>query len=118
MLDIDGLDALIGALDALGYETKGPVVRDGAVVPGPVSGVGDLPAGWHDTQAPGHYRLEQGADPTVFGWAVGPGSWKAEFFPPTQEIWHTERSDDGVRIVGPEPEAAAARPLAVVGARP
>ena len=65
----------------------GPVVRDGAIMPGPVTGVADLPAGYHDAQAPGHYRLERGDDSTLFGWAVGPGSWKAEFFPPTQELW-------------------------------
>ncbi|MGP0031474.1 MAG: 4Fe-4S dicluster domain-containing protein [Acidimicrobiales bacterium] len=115
VIDAEGLEALITTLAGLGYETKGPVVRDGAILPGPVHGVSDLPVGTHDVQAPGHYRLEQGEDETVFGWAVGPGSWKAEFFPPTQELWHSTVVDGTVQVTAPDPEVA---PLAVIGARP
>ena len=82
VIDTAGLDALIRRLGDLGYETKGPVVRDGAIVPGAVTGVAELPAGCHDSQAPGRYRLERGDDDELFGWAVGPGSWKSELFPP------------------------------------
>jgi ferredoxin len=66
-------------------------------------------------QAPGRYRLEQGDDDAVFAWAVGPGSWKAEFFPPTQEVWRSTAGGDIVTPIAPEAETA---PLAVVGARP
>ncbi len=111
----EGLDQLITALVELGYETKGPVVRGGAIMPGPVGGITDLPVGAHDVQAPGQYHLEQGEDHDVFGWAVGPGSWKAEFFPPTQELWRATVESDGVTVTTPELEAP---PLAVVGARP
>ncbi len=114
-ISTQGLDALLTTLAGLGYETKGPVVRDGAIMPGPVRGVADLPTGIHDVQAPGHYRLEQGDDEAVFAWAVGPGSWKAEFFPPTQEVWRSRIDDDGVTTTEPEQETA---PLAIVGARP
>ncbi|HLN41242.1 MAG TPA: 4Fe-4S dicluster domain-containing protein [Acidimicrobiales bacterium] len=113
-IDSRGLDALIGVLAGLGYDTLGPVVRDGAVMPGPVTGVADLPAGYHDRQAPGHYRLERGDDSTLFGWAVGPGSWKAEFFPPTQELWRATL-DGEVTITEPELPSG---PVAIVGARP
>ena len=115
VIDSEGLDALITTLAGLGYETKGPVVRDGAIMPGPVQNVADLPVGTHDVQAPGQYRLEHGEDENVFGWAVGPGSWKAEFFPPTQELWRSTVVDDTVSVTTPDLEMA---PLAVVGARP
>ena len=115
VIDSEGLGALITTLAGLGYETKGPVVRDGAIMPGPVQNVADLPVGTHDVQAPGQYRLEHGEDENVFGWAVGPGSWKAEFFPPTQELWRSTVVDDSVRVTTPDLEMA---PLAVVGARP
>jgi ferredoxin len=115
VIDSEGLDALITTLAGLGYETKGPVVRDGAIMPGPVQSVADLPVGTHDVQAPGQYRLEHGEDENVFGWAVGPGSWKAEFFPPTQELWRSTVVDDTVSVTTPDLEMA---PLAVVGARP
>ncbi len=115
VMGVDGLEALLTTLAELGYETKGPVVRDGAILPGPVQRVADLPVGTHDVQAPGRYRLEQGDDDAVFSWAVGPGSWKAEFFPPTQEVWRSTAGGDIVTPVAPEAETP---PLAVVGARP
>ncbi len=111
----EGLDELITALVGLGYETKGPVVRDGAILPGPVRRMSDLPVGAHDVQAPGQYHLEQSEDHAVFGWAVGPGSWKAEFFPPTQEVWRATVDSNGVTATTPQLEAP---PLAVIGARP
>src|ERR1017187_7359862 len=111
----EGLEVLLTTRAGLGYETKGPVVRDGAILPGPVRGLTDLPVGTHDVQAPGRYRLEQGDDDAVFAWAVGPGSWKAEFFPPTQELWRSAVDGDTVTVTEPDLEMA---PLAVVGARP
>jgi ferredoxin len=114
VIDLRGLDALVGELAALGYETRGPVVRDGAIMPGSLAGVKDLPAGYHDVQAPGRYRLEQSDDGALFGWAVGPGSWKAEFFPPTQELW---RATSQGEVTFTEPQAPA-QAVAVIGARP
>ena len=111
----DGLDALLTVLVGLGYETRGPVVRDGAILPGPVRAVSDLPVGTHDIQAPGRYRLEQSDGGTVFGWAVGPGSWKAEFFPPSQELWRSTVNHESVTTTTPDLEMP---PLAIVGARP
>jgi sulfhydrogenase subunit beta (sulfur reductase) len=115
VMSSEGLEVLLTTLAGLGYETKGPVVRDGAILPGPVRGLADLPVGTHDVQAPGRYRLEQGDDDAVFAWAVGPGSWKAEFFPPTQELWRSAVDGDTVTVTEPDLEMA---PLAVVGARP
>jgi ferredoxin len=116
ILDRSGLDALMGALAERGYETQGPVVRDGAIVPGPVAGVSDLPAGFHDEQAPGHYRLRYDGDESLFGWAVGPGSWKAELFPPEQELWRV--SPGAGEETFREATAPTVAPLAVIGARP
>ncbi len=98
-----------------GYRTIGPVARDGAIVHGEVAGADDLPAGWHDVQAPGRYRLEHEGDPELFGWAVGPASWKSEFFRPTETVFRASVRDGAVSFqVPPPPE----RPVAIVGARP
>ena len=94
VIDRDGVDALIGVLRARGLRTLGPVVRDGAVVHGEVAGASRPPAGWHDHQAPGRYRLEHDEGPELFGWAVGPASWKSEFFPPEETVWRAA-VDDG-----------------------
>jgi len=114
VIDSRGLDRLITVLFESGYDTRGPVVRDGAIMPGPVGGVADLPAGYRDAQAPGHYRLELKGDSALFAWAVGPGSWKAEFFPPTQELWRA--TVDG-EVTFTEPDHPP-EPMAIVGARP
>lgn len=111
------LDRLIVALSGRGYEVSGPVVRDGAIVHGPIAGTGDLPVGCHDHQSPGSYRLEEGPDDALFGWAVGPASWKASFFPPRETVWRAEPSDrPGVLSIS-EPTTAPA-PMALFGARP
>ena len=49
-INVDGLQALIGALAARGYKVLGPTVRDDAIVYDEIAGVADLPAGWTDRQ--------------------------------------------------------------------
>jgi ferredoxin len=116
ILDRAGFDALIQHLSTLGYRTLGPVVRNGAIVNETIHGVGDLPMGWHDEQAPGTYRLRHDVgDPELFGWAVGPQSWKASFFPPTEELWRARRSQDEIVV---EDRIADGGPVALIGARP
>ena len=115
VIDLEGLDRLFVLLGERGYRTIGPIARDGAIVHGEVAGVSDLPAGWHDIQAPGRYRIEQGGDPELFGWAVGPASWKSEFFRPAETVWRASVTDGVLSVqVPPLPE----RPVAIVGARP
>jgi ferredoxin len=115
VLDLDGFDDLIGVLRGLGFDTRGPVVNDGAIVHGPIAGAADLPAGWGDDQAPGQYRLHERGDGRLFAWAVGPASLKSAFFPPEEQVWQATRDGDGISFSAPPgPE----RPLAFVGARP
>ena len=42
-----------------GYETIGPMVKDGAVVYSPLSSMQDLPKGYTSEQDAGYYRLVQ-----------------------------------------------------------
>ena len=115
VVDRAGLDRLIGALVARGYRTIGPVVRDGAIVVRDVSDSSDLPQGWHDEQAPGHYRLRRDDDPSLFAWAVGPGSWKSEFFPARSLVWRTSSTAESVTFEQPKDERP---PVALIGSRP
>ena len=87
ILSHQGLQALIDALAARGYQVLGPTVRDGAIVYAEVSGIADLPAGWTDRQDAGRYRLERRADTALFGYAVGPQSWKRFLHPPIERLW-------------------------------
>ena len=74
----------------------------------------NLPVGWTDRQDAGQYRLEQRADAALFGYAVGPHSWKRFLHPPVERLWQARREGDGFAIIEDE---AAAEPLAFIGVR-
>ena len=115
MIDVAGLDALIGALGADGRRVLGPVAADGAIGLAPITSVDDLPRGWGDDQAPGHYRLRPRDDGALFGYAVGPQGPRREFFEPRTDLVHIRRRGNEVDI-----EAAVADPgppTAFVGLR-
>jgi len=114
-MDRGGLDQLISGLARRGYRVLGPVVRDGAISLSEVSGANDLPEGWHDTQAPGSYRLAHGDDPALFGWAVGQHSIKGDVFPSRSLVWRAEVSEGDVRLEEARDETP---PTALVGTRP
>jgi sulfhydrogenase subunit beta (sulfur reductase) len=99
ILSLDGLRALIEALLRLGYQVLGPTVRDGAIVYDEVSRLADLPAGWTDRQDAGRYRLERRADEALFGYAVGPQSWRRFLQQPVQQMWQAQRAADGFTIL-------------------
>ncbi|MCG6924357.1 MAG: 4Fe-4S dicluster domain-containing protein [Acidobacteria bacterium] len=97
------LETLLGALRERGYETIGPVLRDGAVACGELHSLSDLPAGWTDEQDAGRYRLRRRDDQALFGYAVGPNSWKRFLEPPSQVRWRGRRVDGGFEdLASPE----------------
>ena len=100
-----GLQGLLQALTANGYRLVGPRVRDGAIIYDELSSVDDLPAGWTDEQDGGKYRLRKRADGALFGYAVGPHSWKKFLFPPVTRLWSANRTG-GSFALAPEQEEA------------
>jgi sulfhydrogenase subunit beta (sulfur reductase) len=99
----DGLDALIRTLAAEGYKVIGPTLGDGAIVYDEIDSAAQLPAGWTDVQEPGSYRLERRGDGAVFGFAVGPHSWKKFLHVPVLRLWQAQRQSDGSINVTAEP---------------
>jgi len=114
VVDRTGLAALLSGLVERGFAPIGPVVRDGVIAYGPLRSIDDLPAGWHDEQAPGRYRLTHGGDGALFAYGPSPHSWKASLHPPTIPLWRARRSEAGFEIV--ECPGAPA-PLALFGVR-
>lgn len=114
LIDRQGLDVLISTLGALGYRVLGPRVRDGAIMYDDVAGVADLPKGWTDRQAPGRYQLERRDDGALFGFAVGPQSWKRFLHPPVQTLWTARRDGDGFIVETPP---APTETFAFIGVR-
>jgi sulfhydrogenase subunit beta (sulfur reductase) len=114
-IDRAGLDELIAALRRRGHETIGPTVRDGAIVYDEVSSCDDLPAGWTDEQDGGSYRLRRRDDEALFGYAVGPQSWKRFLHPPELTLWRAKRGADGALEVSEDPPEAPS--YAFIGVR-
>jgi formate hydrogenlyase subunit 6/NADH:ubiquinone oxidoreductase subunit I len=101
-LSRQGLQALIEALVERGYQVLGPTLHDGAIVYGEIAGLADLPEGWTDQQDAGRYRLERRTDNALFGYAVGPQSWKRFLYPPIQRLWQAKRTADGFTVTETE----------------
>ncbi|HEX5333046.1 MAG TPA: 4Fe-4S dicluster domain-containing protein [Cellulomonas sp.] len=116
---MDGLQQLIDVLGARGYSVVGPTVRDGAIVPGPVRTVDDLPRGWGDEQDAAHYRLRRRDDDAVFGFAAGAQSPKPVFFPASELFWRGRRTGEEFTVneEGPEADGHGLGPYALIGVR-
>jgi formate hydrogenlyase subunit 6/NADH:ubiquinone oxidoreductase subunit I len=102
ILESKHLELLLGSLADWGYKVVGPAVREGAIVYQPLTSVDQMPAGWTDQQQGGRYRLKRRSDGALFGYVVGPHSWKRFLYPPTRKLWHAERRTKGFRLVPEE----------------
>jgi sulfhydrogenase subunit beta (sulfur reductase) len=105
---------LLNVLAGRGYRILGPTVRDRAIVYAEIHAASDLPEGWTDRQDGGTYRLERRRDAALFGYAVGPQSWKQFLFPPRTRLWQADRQPQGFVL---RPEALDAAPYAFLGVR-
>jgi ferredoxin len=114
VVEHQNLEQLIQALARRGYEVVGPTVREGAIVYERLHSAQDLPAGWTDEQDGGTYRLKERTDQALFGYAVGPHSWKKFLHPPVLRLWQAEREQKGFVIA---PERPATPKYAFLGVR-
>ncbi len=113
-IEKQGLQSLIDILAKRGYRVVGPTLRDQAIVYDDIARVDELPAGWTDEQDGGTYRLQRRDDGALFGYTVGPHSWKRFLHPPIQQLWKAARSADAATV-----EATPAEPerFALFGVR-
>jgi len=95
LLNRSDFGALIEALQERGYTVIGPTVRDQAIVYAEIQSDADLPEGWIDEQEAGHYRLRRREDAALFGYVVGPRSWKEYLHPPRVKLVSANREADG-----------------------
>ncbi len=107
VLGREALDGLLEAIRRRGFRLVGPVLSDGAICYGDISSAADLPAGWTDEQEPAAYRLRKRDDQALFGYNVGPQSWKKYLFPASSRLGAADNAAAGIR---PEP-------LAFIGVR-
>lgn len=106
---------LLDAVRAQGYDLIGPKLRDGAIVYDHIEGARDLPTGWTDKHGPGMYRVERRDDAALFGYSVGPESWKRFLHAPHLTLWSATRAGKGFTIEDDKDEPI--HPMAFLGVR-
>ena len=92
------IDALFVALQRRAFQILGPTVRDNAIVYDEISSSVDLPVGWTEKQSGGSYRLQRRNDAALFGYTVGPHSWKQFLHPPAVRLWRARQEEQGFHI--------------------
>ena len=110
------LGQLIASLESRGYEVIGPTVQSGAVVYDTVEKPEDLPVGWRSEIDAAKCRLTKGEDDVVFGYVIGPQSWKKYLHPAEVCLFEARRENGGFVVInsGPPPPA---KPFALLGVR-
>jgi formate hydrogenlyase subunit 6/NADH:ubiquinone oxidoreductase subunit I len=93
------------ALVRKGFRVIGPTVRDGAIIYDELTSVDDLPIGWTDAQDGGTYRLVKRSDQALFGYVVGPHSWKKFLHPPVLRLWQAKREGEGFQTAAEHEES-------------
>jgi sulfhydrogenase subunit beta (sulfur reductase) len=114
VVDREHLQDLFLTLSSKGYQVVGPTIRDHAIVYDTLTSVADLPIGYTDEQDGGMYRLKKRADQAMFGYVVGPHSWKKFLFPPVMRLWQARREGNGFELI---PENNETPKLAFLGVR-
>jgi ferredoxin len=99
IFEVSALQALLDALRREGYQVVGPTIRDGAITYDTLASVEELPRGWTEVQDGGTYRLARRGDAALFGYVVGPHSWKQFLHPPQLRLWQAQRQEHGFQIV-------------------
>jgi sulfhydrogenase subunit beta (sulfur reductase) len=116
VIEREHFDELLGAIARRGYTIVGPTIQEQAIVYDEISSAADLPIGWTDEQDGGHYRLRRRNDEALFGYAVGPHSWKQYQLPAEVKLWRAGVDERGALVDVAEAPHEAPR-YAFFGAR-
>lgn len=99
IVEYQDLQKLLTALGKKNYHVVGPTVRDQAIVYDELTSIDDLPVGWTDEQDGGTYRLKKRPDNALFGYVVGPQSWKKFLHPPQIKLWESKRDGKSFTVI-------------------
>lgn len=81
-----------------GYCVIGPTIRDNSIIYDTLESVDNLPIGYTDIQESGVYRLQRRMDDALFGYTVGPQSWKKYLHPSRLRLWQADRTPVGIHV--------------------
>ena len=99
------LQSLIDCLRGDGFTVVGPTIDQEAIVYDEIDSVDALPRGWTDRQEAAKYRLERRDDDALFGYVVGPHSWKKYLFPPLTTLASAQKTESGWQMQTTQPDA-------------
>ncbi|GIU72036.1 MAG: 4Fe-4S ferredoxin [Candidatus Nitrosocaldaceae archaeon] len=114
IVEADNFYQFFDALTRRKYEIIGPKIDNATVIYDKLNSINDLPIGFKDEQDKGIYRLRKRKDKALFGYVVGPYSWKKYLFPPKTRLFHMERKGADFKIIEDKEEE---RKLAFIGVR-
>lgn len=100
----EDLSQLVVTLQDDNYTVIGPTVRDEAIIYDELRSLSDLPIGWTDEQKAGSYRLKRREDKALFGYVVGPHSWKKFLHPPRLRLWQAKRDGRSFQVIEEQEE--------------
>jgi ferredoxin len=109
------LNGLLEALQNLGYQTVGPIVKHQVLQYGPIKTISDLPQGYSSIQDNATYRLEEGKHARYFGATHGAQSWKQFVYPSRQELFTLSKQNGHWERVHNDTEPPM---YALIGVRP
>src|SRR5579883_2794778 len=114
ILEREHFPLFLASLHNQGYQIIGPTVRESAIVYDRINSVDDLPVGYTDEQDGGSYHLKRRGDAALFGYAVGPHSWKRFLHLPVLRLWSARRTESGFQF---QMESQPSPKLAFFGVR-
>lgn len=92
------MNILFDILKEKGYKIAGPTVRENAIVYDEIDSIDELPIGWTEEQEAASYRIKKRTDKALFGYVVGPHSWKKFLFPPKLKLFEASRNSKNFSI--------------------
>lgn len=98
VLESEHLEQLIIALRRNGHKIIAPTIANGCIVPDEIFSANEIPRGWTDEQSPVAYRLDKRDDEAMFGYVVGPQSWKKFLYPPRLQLFTATKNGKGFDI--------------------
>lgn len=96
------------------YRLIAPTIQNQAITYDEITTVDELPIGWTEIREAKTYRLQKRSDKALFGYTVGPQSWKKFLHPPTLRLWQAKQTDHTFEI---QPEAPTLSKMAFIGVR-
>ncbi len=115
VVSFEKFGTLIGALQEAGHTVVGPTIGEHSIVYDEIRTIDDLPIGMGELQESGSYELTQRSDNAVFGYTVGPTTWKKYLFPPHETLLSVKKLD-GTLIFESTPPTTTK--FAFLGVRP